>query len=388
MVLFFEIADPIVWWHFVLVGLAFACASFIIGLFGLGGGVVYVPALLQVPGISATSAVSTVMMSTMPMSVFRCGQLHFVYKRIRWRAAAPMMVGAGISAFIGQVILKYIPQAVVLSLVGATALYTGVKVVYDMRKAKRAAQAKEAQKQAEELRAKQLEELKLGQACGGDQDNTPSTVASTSYEKSQAADASPQDSATPVGTDADPDSLAAPASVTLQMEEEGNQKGEEASEKPAVDAGAEKIEASAPATAAPAKPADKDGEEELSVPPLKFFAIGLVAGLISSVGGLGGPIVVFPLMLLFTPVPMRVMLGITSPVALTIVTISGGSGLIFSDPDVGVAAVFAVINTGFTLLGGYCQERMASATLKAFVAWLLLGLGLLILAKTAADEVL
>lgn len=50
---FFDTPDPLVWWHVLLVAIAIAVASFVIGVFGVAGGVVYVPALLMLPGVVA-----------------------------------------------------------------------------------------------------------------------------------------------------------------------------------------------------------------------------------------------------------------------------------------------------------------------------------------------
>lgn len=60
--------------------------------------------------------------------------------------------------------------------------------------------------------------------------------------------------------------------------------------------------------------------------------------------------------------------------------------LLVSTPDLGVAAVAAVINTVCCLLGGILQERLASESLKAVVAWLLVILGSFLLAKLVKDQ--
>jgi uncharacterized membrane protein YfcA len=65
----FDTPDPLVWWHVALVALAFSIASFVIGIFGLAGGVIYVPALLMLPGMEPVTAVSTMFLACFPMSV-------------------------------------------------------------------------------------------------------------------------------------------------------------------------------------------------------------------------------------------------------------------------------------------------------------------------------
>lgn len=276
-----------------MAGVAFAAGAFIIGLFSMGGGVMFVPALLLLPGVTVPTAVSTVFVACIPMTALRLAQLHFVYKRVKWKAAAPMMSAAAVAAVAGQASLKHVPQAIVIIMVGFAAAWTGAKVLLDMRKAARAKRLKEAQ----EAMAAAMSE--------------PAESVSTIMDIDELA----------AKADAHPDGLAGVAGAPTTEEVVAKLSEHDETSK----AKAEAATAAPPAAAAPpavAEAAKGKADVATTPPPLgRSIACGLIAGYISSVAGLGGPIVVFPLMFRFMPqLNMHMMAGMAAPTALCIVS--------------------------------------------------------------------
>merc|ERR1712066_795595 len=97
------------------------------------------------------------------------------------------------------------------------------------------------------------------------------------------------------------------------------------------------------------------------VPIGRGLFIGFLSGIISSIGGLGGPVVMMPLyFLLMPPCDMKVLIGITGPAASAMVTVAMVTTVFVGKPDYGLGIILAITQIGFSLLGGYLQERMAS----------------------------
>ncbi|CAE8740207.1 unnamed protein product, partial [Polarella glacialis] len=134
-VTWFAIPSPFVWWQVALAVVAYAFASFVVGLFGIAGGVIYAPALLMLPGVSPAAAVSTVFVSSWPMSCCRLMQLHY-YGRIKWRLALPMAMAAS-AALPAQLAVQYVPKAGVILFVAAVALFAGAQTMWGIRRARR-----------------------------------------------------------------------------------------------------------------------------------------------------------------------------------------------------------------------------------------------------------
>ena len=87
-------AAPLVWWHVAGWYSAVAWGAFILGLFGVGGGVVFVPVLLMLPGLTPSVAVPTMYIGASFMASARFVQLYRL-GRLQLRKAAPLMGGEG-----------------------------------------------------------------------------------------------------------------------------------------------------------------------------------------------------------------------------------------------------------------------------------------------------
>lgn len=98
------------WWVFVLIGLA---GGFLSGLFGVGGGVVVVPALTMFAGLTQRQAAGTALAAILPAAAV--GSVSYIiHGDIDWLAALVLTVGIVFGAQIGTYLLNRIPQPVLV----------------------------------------------------------------------------------------------------------------------------------------------------------------------------------------------------------------------------------------------------------------------------------
>ena len=112
---------------------------------------------------------------------------------------------------------------------------------------------------------------------------------------------------------------------------------------------------------------------------MRLVAIGLAAGVFSALFGVGGGIVVVPLLILFVRLPTRVATA-TSLGAITITALAGA--LVYGirgDVHVGYAALIGIPATFGALLGTSLQQRLTASTLYYGFAALLAGIGIWLL---------
>jgi len=141
-VTWFAYPEEIVWWQMVLYYVGVAFGGFIIGCFGVGGGAVFMPLLLLLPGVTPAVAAGTVFCGSVPLITARCLQLVY-FGRLHLRKAVPLMIGALVGAMLGQVALPYLPTAVVAFMAASTAIFAGVQT---HRKVMQEARAKQQSK--------------------------------------------------------------------------------------------------------------------------------------------------------------------------------------------------------------------------------------------------
>jgi len=112
---------------------------------------------------------------------------------------------------------------------------------------------------------------------------------------------------------------------------------------------------------------------------VRLVAIGLVAGIFSALFGVGGGIVVVPLLILLVHLPERVATA-TSLGAIGITALAGTAFFaIRGDVDVGYAALVGIPAAAGALVGTSLQQRVANAVLGLAFAVLLAGVGVWLL---------
>ena len=119
--------DPIYDWPVVaLVGLL---AGLSMGFFGIGGGIIMVPALLLLLGCEITTAVATSLFVMGPSALIGSMQ-HALQADIRWMYFLPLMLGIIGGAQLGVFSSSHIPQQRVRQLFGLVLLYSAANMIW------------------------------------------------------------------------------------------------------------------------------------------------------------------------------------------------------------------------------------------------------------------
>jgi uncharacterized membrane protein YfcA len=108
---------------------------------------------------------------------------------------------------------------------------------------------------------------------------------------------------------------------------------------------------------------------------VRLLAIGLLAGLFSALFGVGGGIVVVPLLILFARYSERPAMG-TSLAAIALIALVGSiTYALHGEVKPGAAAIVGSPGALGALVGASLQQRLANRTLSLAFAALLAGLG-------------
>jgi uncharacterized membrane protein YfcA len=109
-----------------LIGLAGGVAS---GLFGVGGGIVMVPAMVYLLGTNIKTAVGTSLVVIIPTAI--TGSLkHYQLGNINWRIAASLIPLAIVGGFIGAALTKPLPAETLKKLFGGFMILAGLRLLF------------------------------------------------------------------------------------------------------------------------------------------------------------------------------------------------------------------------------------------------------------------
>jgi len=109
-----------------LIGLGAGLAS---GLFGVGGGIVMVPAMVFVLGTSIKTAVGTSLIVIIPTAL--AGALkHHSMGNVDWRLAASLIPLAIIGGLLGAALTKPLPADTLKKLFGGFMILVGLRFVF------------------------------------------------------------------------------------------------------------------------------------------------------------------------------------------------------------------------------------------------------------------
>ena len=112
---------------------------------------------------------------------------------------------------------------------------------------------------------------------------------------------------------------------------------------------------------------------------MRLLAIGLIAGLFSALFGVGGGIVVVPLLILIARYSERPAMG-TSLAAIVLIALVGSiSYAVHGEIKPGAAAIVGLPGALGAVAGAALQQRVANRTLSLAFAALLAGLGVWLL---------
>lgn len=110
---------------FILIGLV---TGFINGLFGSGGGILVVPALVFILGLQDYKAHATAISIILPISIIST-IIYLKNSIIRLDIALIVGIGAIIGSFIGAKFLKKIPVPMLRKIFGGIIVYTAIRMI-------------------------------------------------------------------------------------------------------------------------------------------------------------------------------------------------------------------------------------------------------------------
>jgi uncharacterized membrane protein YfcA len=119
----------------LLLVLGFA-AGVLAGLFGVGGGILFVPTLVLVGGLSQLEAEATSLLAIIPTVVAGAWQQHR-YGNVRWRAALVLGLSAVAGVEAGVRVADALPEDVLRRLFAALMIAVAAQLVWRARASER-----------------------------------------------------------------------------------------------------------------------------------------------------------------------------------------------------------------------------------------------------------
>jgi uncharacterized membrane protein YfcA len=114
----------------ILVGLL---AGALGGLFGVGGGIIFVPALVLLFGLGQLEAEATSLLAIIPVVLAGTWRQH-LYGNVRWRAALVIGVVAVAGVELGVLTAKSLPEETLQRLFGLLLLAVAAQLVWRARR--------------------------------------------------------------------------------------------------------------------------------------------------------------------------------------------------------------------------------------------------------------
>jgi uncharacterized protein len=103
------------------------------GLFGVGGGIIFVPTLALGLGLTQIHAEATSLLAILPTAAVGSWR-QFQYGNVRGRTALVVGVGSILGVQVGVLVAEALPEAILRRLFGAFLLITAVHIIWRMRR--------------------------------------------------------------------------------------------------------------------------------------------------------------------------------------------------------------------------------------------------------------
>jgi uncharacterized membrane protein YfcA len=103
------------------------------GLYGVGGGILFVPALVLVFGLGQVEAEATSLLAIIPTVAAGTWRQHR-YGNVRWRAAAIIGVAAVAGVELGVLVAKSLPEQTLQRLFGVFVLIVAAQLAWRARR--------------------------------------------------------------------------------------------------------------------------------------------------------------------------------------------------------------------------------------------------------------
>lgn len=114
----------------IALGVAAGAAA---GLFGVGGGIIFVPALVLLFGLGQLEAEATSLLAIIPVVLAGTWRQH-LYGNVRWRAALVIGVVAVAGVELGVLTAKSLPEETLQRLFGLLLLAVAAQLVWRARR--------------------------------------------------------------------------------------------------------------------------------------------------------------------------------------------------------------------------------------------------------------
>lgn len=99
------------------------------GLFGSGGGIIVVPALIFLLGMDDHKAHATAISIILPLSIIST-IIYFSNRSIPFKIALPVTIGGVLGSYIGAKTLNKIPVNILRKIFGSVIVYTAVRMIW------------------------------------------------------------------------------------------------------------------------------------------------------------------------------------------------------------------------------------------------------------------
>jgi uncharacterized membrane protein YfcA len=116
-------------WELLAAGALGALAGVFAGLFGIGGGILFVPTLTLVLGLTQIHAEATSLLAILPAAIVGAWRQHR-YGNVRWRPALILGVAAIAGVEAGVQIAEALPQHALRRLFGALMILVAAQVAW------------------------------------------------------------------------------------------------------------------------------------------------------------------------------------------------------------------------------------------------------------------
>jgi uncharacterized membrane protein YfcA len=107
-------------------------AGVLSGLFGVGGGILFVPALVLIADLGQVEAAATSLAAMIPVVLVGTWRQH-VYGNVRWRAAVAIGTASIGGAFAGASIAVALPEDVLRKLFAVLLLFVAGRLIWSAR---------------------------------------------------------------------------------------------------------------------------------------------------------------------------------------------------------------------------------------------------------------
>jgi uncharacterized membrane protein YfcA len=116
-------------WTLLAAGALGAVAGLLAGLFGVGGGILFVPTLTLVLGLTQLHAEATSLLAVLPTAAIGAWRQHH-YGNVRWRPALVIGIAAVAGVEGGVQIAEALPQHALRRLFGALVLAVAAQIAW------------------------------------------------------------------------------------------------------------------------------------------------------------------------------------------------------------------------------------------------------------------